>query len=182
MELSILSDHWKKLEAEERTDSEVYRIVNSTEEILWSRNVEYIKAMQEALKESSLDEEAGLINRVMQEQRESDNRSKKAREDSIIRFTRQTMEEASQELHETFENALGALAEEASSDVVQAELAAMKEAIQEFTENFAERLGLSSSLKTIAEDYNEVEISGNTPRGVLNDLFSRYPKTNEVKG
>jgi hypothetical protein len=182
MELSIISDHWKNLEAEERTQSEVYRMVNSTEDILWSRNVEYIKAMQEALKESNLDEEAGLINRVMQEQRESDRRSKQAQEDSIIRFTRQKMDEVSEELQETFDKALGALAEEARSDVVQAELAAMREAIQEFTENFAERLGLSSSLKTIAEDYTEVEISGNTPRGVLNDLVSRYPKTNEIKG
>ncbi|MBL8098139.1 MAG: SLATT domain-containing protein [Anaerolineales bacterium] len=182
MELSIISDHWKNLDAEERTQSEVYRMVNSTEEILWSRNVEYIKAMQEALKESGLDEEASLINRVIQEQRESDKRSKQNREDSIIRFTKQKMDEASEELQETFDNALGKLAEEASSDVVQAELAAMRQAIQTLAGNIAERLGLSTSLQSIAEEYEEVEISGQTPQGVLNDLISRYPKTNEIKG
>jgi acyl carrier protein phosphodiesterase len=182
MELSIISDHWKNLDPEERTQSEVYRMVNSTEEILWSRNVEYIKAMQEALKESGLDEEASLINRVIQEQRESDKRSKQNREDSIIRFTKQKMDEASEELQETFDNALGKLAEEASSDVVQAELAAMRQAIQTLAGNIAERFGLSTSLQSIAEEYEEVEISGQTPQGVLNDIISRYPKTNEIKG
>ncbi|MBX3038088.1 MAG: SLATT domain-containing protein [Anaerolineales bacterium] len=182
MELSIISDHWKNLDPEERTQSEVYRMVNSTEEILWSRNVEYIKAMQEALRDSNLDEEASLINRVIQEQRESDKRSKQNREDSIIRFTKQKMDEASEELQETFDNALGKLAEEASSDVVQAELAAMRQAIQTLAGNIAERLGLSTSLQSIAEEYEEVEISGQTPQGVLNDLISRYPKTNEIKG
>lgn len=182
MEFNIISDHWKNLEAEERTQSEVYRMVNSTEEILWSRNVEYIKAMQEALKESNLDEEASLINRVIQSQDASDKSTKKNREDSIIRFTEQKMEDASKKLHETFEEALGSLAEEASSDIVQAELQAMRDAIEEFSDRIAEKIGLSSSLKSIAEDYEEVEISGTTPRSVLNDLFSRYPKSNEVKG
>ncbi|NJN80736.1 MAG: SLATT domain-containing protein, partial [Anaerolineales bacterium] len=84
MELSIISDHWKNLEAEERTRSEFYKMVNSAEDILWSRNVEYIKAMQEALKDSSLDEEASLINRVIQEQRDADRRFKKSMEDAVV--------------------------------------------------------------------------------------------------
>ncbi|NOH02224.1 MAG: SLATT domain-containing protein [Chloroflexi bacterium] len=182
MELSIISDHWKNLEAEERTKTEVYRMVNSTEDVLWSRNVEYIKAMQEALKESSPDEEASLINRVIQEQRESDRRLRKGMEDAVVGYTAESMKEAADSLTEKFEEALGTLAEEAASDVVQAELAAMKDALREFTENIAERLGLSSSLEEIAGEYKDVEISGNTPRPVLNNLLARYPKTTEAKG
>lgn len=182
MELSIISDHWKNLEAEERTDTEFYKMVKSAEEILWSRNVEYIKAMQEALQESNLDEEARLINRVIDEQRDVDRRLKQSFEDSIVGMVTEKLDEGHETLSETFEEALNNLAEEASSEIVQAELAAMREAIQEFTERLSEKLGLSTSLETIAEDYREVEISGQTPQGVLNDLLSRYPKTNEIKG
>jgi hypothetical protein len=67
---------------------------------------------------------------------------------------------------------------------VQAELAAMQEAIQETAQNIAERIGLSlaSSLKAIQAEFDGVEIGGNTPPSVLNDLMSRYPKTTEAKG
>ncbi|MBK9210166.1 MAG: hypothetical protein IPL71_18470 [Anaerolineales bacterium] len=51
MELDILASHWLNLEEDERTQTEFYKMVNGTEEILWSQNVEYIKSMQEALKE-----------------------------------------------------------------------------------------------------------------------------------
>lgn len=182
IELGIISDHWKNLEAEERTQSEVNRMVRATEDMLWSRNVEYIKAMQEALKDSSLDEEAKLINNVIQEQREADQRFRNSLTDAVVNQTTETMDKVTGDLSEQFEEILGTLAEEASSDVVQAELAAMREAIQEFSEQIAERFGLSNSLQKIADDYKEVDVSGDTPRGVLNDLLSRYPKTNEVKG
>lgn len=182
MELTIIADHWKNLQGMERTQSEFYNMVSSTEDILWSRNVEYIKAMQEALKESSLDEEASLINRVIQEQREADRAFKKSIDDAIVNYTSEVMEETSETLTRKFEETLGSLAEEASSDVVQAELEAMKDAIVDFAEELAEKLGLSSALQSIAEEYKDVDVSGNTPTGVLNDLMSRYPKTNEVKG
>jgi hypothetical protein len=182
MELGIISDHWKNLEAEERTRTEVNRMVRATEDMLWSRNVEYIKAMQEALKDSSLDEEASLINRVIEEQREADRRFRKGIEDVVVGETTEAMESASEKLTEAFEEAFGSLAEEASSDVVQAELAAMREAIQNFGEQIARRFGLSTSLQTIAEDYKDVDVSGDTPRGVLNSLLARYPKSGEVKG
>lgn len=180
MELGIISDHWKNLEAQERTQTEVNKMVRATEDVLWSRNVEYIKAMQEALRDSSLDEEANLINRVIQQQNETDRQMRKQREDAIVNQTSETMEKVSGDLGEQFEEIVGTLAEEASSDIVQAELAAMKEKIEEFTENL--RLGLSTSLSEIAEDYKGVDVGVNTPRDVLNGLLSRYPKTGEVKG
>ncbi|NWF64075.1 MAG: SLATT domain-containing protein [Chloroflexi bacterium] len=182
MELSIISDHWKNLEAEERTQTEVNRMVRATEDVLWSRNVEYIKAMQEALRESSLDEEASLINRIIQEQRESDQRFRKSLEDAVVAQTSQALGETREDLSEQFGEILGTLAEEASSDVVQAELAAMQAALQEFSRQAAQRFGLSNSLNAIQEDYQEVEIGSHTPREVLNQLLARYPKTDEVKG
>jgi hypothetical protein len=178
LELNIIADHWKNLEGEERTQTEFYKMVEATEDMLWSRNVEYIKAMQEALKESNLEKEASLINRVIDEQREADRRLKKSMEDSVVGETVQSLNESTETLGETLDDAMGSLAEEASSNIVQAELAAMKDVIEEL----AGKMGLSSSLKSIAEEYDEVEIDKDTPRSVLNDVMSRYPKTNEVNG
>jgi len=183
LELNILFDHWKNLEGEERNQTEFYKTVRSTEDILWGQNVEYIKAMQEALRDSDLEEEASLVNRVIKEQRDSDRRFREGITDAMGDFARESMLETEQTLTESFKSALGTLAEEASSDLVQAELAAMKEAAQDVVENIAERFGgLSSALKAIKEEFEGVEISGNTPPSVLNDLMSRYPKTTDVKG
>jgi hypothetical protein len=183
LELNILFDHWKNLEGEERNQSEFYKTVRSTEDILWGQNVEYIKAMQEALRDSDLEEEASLVNRVIKEQRESDLRFKKGIADAMGDFTRESMLETEETLTETFKSALGSLAEEASSELVQAELAAMKDAIQAAAQNVAERIGgLSSSIKAIQAEFDGVEIGADTPPSVLNDLMSRYPKTTDAKG
>jgi signal transduction histidine kinase len=180
MELTILYDHWKNLKPGQKTPSEFYKMVRSTEDILWGQNVEYIKAMQEALKESDLEEEASLVNRVIKEARESDRRLKQSMEDAVVELTRDRLREGEEEMSDTFEEALTTLAEEASSEIVQAELAAMREAIQNFVENA--RKGLSSSLEEIAEDYKDINVGTDTPRDVLNNLLARYPKTSEVKG
>jgi hypothetical protein len=182
LELSIISDHWVNLDTESRTQSEFYSMVQATEDMLWSRNVEYIKAMQEALKESSLDEEAALINRIIQEQRASDRRTKREMEDAMVDHTTKTMDEASTKITDAFKATLGTLTEEASSEVVQAELAAMRQAVQEMAETISNKLGLSSALDQIKEEFQDVDISADTPMSVLNDLLSRYPTTEEVKG
>ncbi len=182
LELNILSDHWKNLEGEERNQTEFYKIVRSTEDILWSQNVEYIKAMQEALREADLEEEASLITRVIKEQRESDRRFKEGIADAVVDQTRESMTETEETLTESYKSALGTLAEEASSDLVRAELAAMREAIQDAIENISERMGLSSSVQAIHDEFAGVEINSNTPMSVLNDLMSRYPKTTDAKG
>lgn len=182
LELNILFDHWKNLEGEERDQTEFYKTVRSTEDILWSQNVEYIKAMQEALRDSDLEEEASLINRVIKEQRESDRRFRGAIADAVVDHTRESMQETEETLVETYKSTLGTLAEEASSDLVQAELAAMREAAQNAVENFSERIGLSSAMQAIHDEFAGVDIDANTPMSVLNDLMSRLPKTTEVKG
>lgn len=182
LELNILFDHWKNLEGEERNQTEFYKMVRSAEDILWSQNVEYIKAMQEALRDSDLEEEASLINRVIKEQRDSDRRFREGIVNAVGDFARDKLLETEETLTDNFKSTLGTLAEEASSEVVQAELAAMREAIQETLENVAERLGLSNVLEALKDEFDGVEISGNTPPTVLNDLMSRYPKTTDAKG
>jgi hypothetical protein len=96
--------------------------------------------------------------------------------DSIVDYTSKTMDESREKLEEHFDEAVGSLAEEASSELVQQELAAIGQAISaRFTK-------LSDSLKQISDEFADVDIGRDTPKEVLNDLLSRYPKTNDVKG
>lgn len=183
VELSVIYDHWLNLEPEERTESEFYRMVRSTEEVIWAQNIEYIKSQQEALKEADLDEEASLINRVVKESAESAKRTKKAMEDAMVDYTRETLENAEEKVEETFKAALGALAEEASSELVQQELAAMSKAVVEMAENAMERASsLTSSLANIAKEFAHIDIGRDTTKEELNAILARYPKTSDVKG
>ena len=175
MELMIIYDHWNILEPEERTEAEFLQMVKSTEDVLWSQNIEYIKSMQEVLAKETL-EEAELINDVLKKAVESDDAFKKHMRDSIVDYTSKSMDEARETLEEHFDEVLGSLAEEASSELVQQELAAIGQAIS------ARVTKLSDSLKQIADDFAGVDIGRDTPKEVLNDLLSRYPKTDNVKG
>jgi hypothetical protein len=182
MELTIVHDHWGNLEQEERTTVEFNRMVKATEDVLWGQNVEYIKSMQEALSDDSLEREASLVNRVIKESVESNERFQKAIEDAVVDQTQKSLAATEETLTDTFTSALGTLAEEASSELVQAELASMQAAIRNGAKNIAERMGLSSSLQAIQTEFNGVEINGNTPVSVLNELMSRLPKTTDAKG
>lgn len=182
MELTIVYDHWSNLEQEERTTMEFNKMVKSTEDVLWGQNVEYIKSMQEALSDESLEREASLINRVIKESVDSDQRLKKSIEDAVVEQTHQNMLASEEALTETFKSALGSLAEEASSELVQAELASMQNAVQDVAQKIVERIGLSSSLESIHAEFEGVDIGRDTPMSVLNNLMSRYPKTTDAKG
>lgn len=183
MELTILYDHWHNLESEERTDAEFYKMVRGCEDVLWAQNTEYIKSMQEALKDSDLEEEASLINRVIKESVESDARVKQSMRDSVVELTHETLLDAEETVEEEFKAALGSLAEEASSEIVQKELEAMRQAAVEMAENVMEKVSsLTSSLKDIAKEYADVEIGRETNPKKLNEILSRFPKTEDVKG
>jgi hypothetical protein len=186
MELMIIYDHWNILEPEERTDAEFFQMVKSTEDVLWSQNIEYIKSMQEVLARETL-EEAELINDVLKKAVETDAAFKQHMRDSVVSFTSQSMDEARETLEEHFDQTLGSLAEEASSELVQQELAAIEQAAQNAVAFAAEAVQagaarLSDSLKAIADEFSGVDIGRDTPKEVLNDLLSRYPTTEEVKG
>ena len=183
VELSVIYDHWINLEHEERTDAEFYRMVRSTEEILWNQNIEYIKSMQEALKESDLDEEAGLINRVFKESVDSAERTKQAMADAIVDHTRETLEQTEEKVEETIKAALGSLAEEASSELVQQELEAMSKAVIEMAETAMEKASsLKSSLADIAKEFAHIDVGRDTSKEELNAILARYPKSSDVKG
>ena len=175
MELTIIYDHWNTLEPEERTDAEFFQMVKSTEDVLWSQNIEYIRSMQEVLAKETL-EEAELVNDVLKKAVETDAAFKQHMRDSVVNYATQGMDETRETLEEHVNQALGSLAEEASSELVQQELAAIGQAVS------ARVTKLSDSLKQIADEFSGVDIGRDTPKEVLNDLLSRYPTTEEVKG
>jgi hypothetical protein len=163
------------LEPEERTDAEVFQMVKSTEDVLWNQNIEYIKSMQEVLAQETL-EEAELVNDVLKKAVETDEAFKQHMRDSVVSYAAKSMDETRETLEDHFDETLGSLAEEASSELVQQELAAMGQAISSRVTR------LSDSLKQIADEFADVDIGRDTPKEVLNDLLSRYPTTDEVKG
>lgn len=186
VELMVIYDHWHNLEPEERTEAEFIRMVRSTEDLLWSQNVEYIKSMQEALASTQL-EEAKLLDDLLQRAVQSDRALKQSMRDSLVDFTSASMNESRESLGETFKETLGTLAEEASSELVQKELAAMQAAASEAAASAAQAVGaqasrLTGALNDIAREFAGVKIGKETPSAVLNSMISRYPPTPEVKG
>ena len=85
--------------------------------------------MQEALTDDSLEREASLVNRVIKESVDSDQRFKQAIAEAVVEQTEKSLAASEATLTETFEAALGTLAEEASSELVQAELADRKSVV-----------------------------------------------------
>lgn len=183
LELTSLYDHWLNLEPEERTTAEFYKMVRGCEEVLWAQNTEYIKSMQEALRDASLEEEANLVNQVVKESVEAAERTRQAMREGLLGFAQETLAEAEQKVDETFKAVLGSLAEEASSEIVQKELEAMGKAVVATAENVRERASaFTSSLVQIAEEFAHIEIGRDTTKEELNAILARYPKTNDVKG
>jgi len=183
MELTLLYNHWQNLEPEERTATEVQKTVLSCERILWAQNREYIRSMQEALREADLEKDAALINQVIKESADSAERAKEKMHENIIETHQGFLVETEQKLDATAQTVLGTLAAEASSEIVQKELDAMGQAISEKIEDVMERASsFVSSITQVKEEYSHVEISKDTTMEELNTILAKYPKTNEVKG
>lgn len=183
LDLTSLYDHWLNLEPEEHTTAEFYKMVRGCEDVLWAQHTEYIKSMQEALRDARLEEDAGLINRVIRESVESAKRTKQAMRESIVEATQEFIEETEQNIDETFRAALGTLVEDASSELVQQELDAMGKAVAEAGETMKERASsLTSSLQQIAQEFADVDIGRDTAKEELNTILARFPKTQEIKG
>lgn len=182
VELMIIYDHWTNLEEEERTEIENIKMVKETEKILWNQNMEYIRSMQEALSDAAL-EEADLVNQVLQNAVESDKRFKQELRNSIVNQTDKTLREAEETLIETFEEALGTIVEEASSDLVQQELAAMADAASQAVENIVGRVSkVRSAIDDIAAEFGHIDFNADTPISDVHAVLQRFPKTGEVKG
>lgn len=95
LELTIITDHWNNLEPEERTNAEYYQMVQSTESILWSQNVEYIKSMQEALTAAKSGEE-NLVTQVLKQSVEEDQEAKQALADPDVEGTQSALTQSDQ--------------------------------------------------------------------------------------
>lgn len=183
LELTSLYDHWMNLEPEERTNTEFYKTVRGCEEVLWAQNTEYIKSMQEALRDQDLEDEASLINRVIRESVESAERTKQAMREDLVAFTEEQLQGAEEKVEETFKAVLGTLAEEASSEIVQKELEAMSKAVIEAAENMRENTSaFTASLAQTAQEFSHIDIGRDTSKEELNAILARYPKTSDVKG
>ena len=183
LELTSVHDHWLNLEPEERTTAQFYRMVRATEEVLWSQNIEYIRSQQEALKESDLDENAGLVNRTIKESDESEARMKETLQGSILELAEDTPEETKEGVQTSFKEMLGSLVADASSKIVQQELGEMEKSISEAVKTVTEQtLPLTASLQQIAQEFADVEIGRDTTKEQLNVVLERMPKTQDVKG
>jgi SMODS and SLOG-associating 2TM effector domain 1 len=183
VELSILYNHWQNLEPEERTASEFEKMVLSSERVLWTQNREYIRSMQEALREADLEKDAAFINQVIKDSADSAERAKEKMHENIIETYEGFLAETEQKIDQTAQTVLSTLAEEASSEIVQKELEAMGEAISEKIEDVREHASaFVASITQVREEFKHVEVGKDTTMEELNVILERYPKTNEVKG
>lgn len=182
VELMAIYDHWTNLEPEERTQTEFHKMVQGTENLLWSENVEYIKSMQEALSEAGT-EEAELVTKVVNASREADARFRKSVRESLTAYGVEAVEKTEKALTESVKNVIGSLAEDAASEIVQQELEAMGQAAVETVQAVVRRsAGLRETIQQVAEEFSGVEIDKETPAGVLHSMISRYPTTGDLKG
>jgi hypothetical protein len=187
LELTAVYNHWMNLEPEQRTPAEFNAMVQGTENILWAQNTEYINFMQEALKDASLQQEAALVDKVIEESEQSAQRMKQAMQDELVGFTKETLGNVEQGVQQTFQGVLGSLAEEASSEVVQQELQAMGQAVVNAVSTTVDGMRdrastMRSSLAEIVQDFAHVDVGKDTSQEELNTILARYPKTNELKG
>lgn len=183
LELMIIHDHWQNLDDYQRTEAEFYSMVENTEKLLWSQNVEYIKSMQETLTKVGKADES-LVDGILKKSIEADARFKKEINDAVLAQTDKSMKEGEKVLTDTFKETLATLAEEVNSPLVQAELAAIEKAATEAMQNIVEAAtgNFTASLQAIADEFKDVNVSGDTPVSVLNSLITRYPTTAEPKG
>lgn len=183
VELRILSNRWRNMSEDMRNDKqEIKKIFSKTEAALWNQNMEYIRAMQEGLQKASLDDEAEPVKTIVENQVKSTEQQVQKTNAVIVNEAAKSLDTAEHVITEAAEEAVGSLAAEAASDLVQAELNSISNAIQESLEHLSDSLGLTSALEKVKSDFEGIEIDRNTPRSVVNDLMSRFPKTPEPKG
>jgi hypothetical protein len=91
LELNLLRDHWLSLSPLERNPAEFLKMVRSTEKVLWSQNVQFISAMQEAMEEAEAEQEK-MVEEMIEMSQEVVGRV----QEEILEEARRSMEEAAQ--------------------------------------------------------------------------------------
>jgi DNA-binding transcriptional MerR regulator len=187
LELTILKDHWLNLSTNERTATEFYKLVRDCEEVLWAQNTEYIKSMQEALRDHSFEEDANLVNNIVTKLDQQAQQTKQAMADHVDQVAGKILEEGGQRVEQTFQTTANTLADEFMSEVVQKELDSMSQAVTQAAGNLIERASagtssLNSILPHIAQAHSDVEVGRDTSKEELNQILASLPKTGELKG
>lgn len=183
LELTILHNRWQSLEMEERTLAEFEKMVLGCERVLSTQTREYIKSMQDALREADLEKDAAFITERIRSSVDSAERAKEKMHENIVEIHEETLKATEQKIDQTAKAVLGTLAEEASSEIVQKELEAMGKALTETFGDMMDRASsFVSSIAQVKEEHEHVEITKDTTVEDLNTILAKYPKTNEVKG
>jgi hypothetical protein len=175
LELTLLYDHWKNLEPEERTETEFFKMVQTTEELLWSQNIEYIKAMQEALS-SMKDEKENLVTQTIKESIKADADFKAGITQTLVSNVREELQKTQQVIEEEFEQAVGSISADLASERAQQELQQVLAASGLMVS------ALQNKFKSIAEEFAGIEFGKETPKEILHARMSKYPSTGELKG
>ncbi len=187
VELSIIYNHWQNVvPAElkpEELEQEFEKMVLSCERVLWTQNREYIRSMQDALRDADLEKDAAFIKEVIKESADSAERAKEKMHENISEMHQEFLVKTEKQLDDTAQAVLGSLMEDASSEIVQKELEAMGRAITEVVDNVRDRASsFVSSIAQVKEEHEHVEITKDTTVEELNTILEKYPKTNDVKG
>lgn len=175
LELSLLYDHWQNLEPEEKTEAEFFRTVRTTEELLWNQNIEYIKAMQEALSSMKEDEE-DLVKQAIDESIKADAAFKAGIARQAANHLNEELTEATETLEEDFDQTLGSLSSNLASERAQEELSNI------LATSGAMVSALNEKIKNVAEEFAGIEFDKETPKEVLHAKMSKFPTTGELKG
>lgn len=183
VELTVLYDHWKNIPPDARKGKEFERMVNGSESVLWAQHVEFIQSMQEVLRRQSLEDEARLATELQEKAVETAKDMQDGMREAALEATSQALDSAKDQVVEEFKATLGTLAEEASSELVQQELAAMRDAITDVVESVVgDKDSIFASLSKIAEKFSNTDVGRDTTKEELNRILAEYPKTGEVKG
>jgi hypothetical protein len=183
LELSILRDHWQNLSPQQKANPlEFQGLVNGCENVLWAQNTEYIKAMQDVLKDNNLEEQAKLVNESIDTMQTTYQSTTQTIQESTIQVMHQAADDTGEMVQSTYQATLDTLRED-GSEMLQKQLDSASEAVTQAAENFIARIpNLTSVVEQIAQDYSHVDVGRDTSKEQLNEILARYPKTGEVKG
>ncbi len=185
MELTLLYDRWKRLQPDARNGKEFEMMVDKCESVLWAQQREYTRMQQEVVQESQkeIQEKAKLAEDLLAKAQETTKAAEKEVREAVYDAASQAMDTGAEKMVEEFKATLGTLAEEASSELVQQELEAMRNAITDVVESVVgDRSSLFTSLAKIAEQFSNTDVGRDTTKEELNLILAEYPKTGEVKG
>ena len=183
LELSILRDHWLNLTPEQKvTPLEFEGLVNGCERVLWAQNTEYIKAMQDVLKDNNLEEQAKIAIEGTDKMVSTYQETTRSIQERTIQMAGQTADDARDIIEGSYQETLDSLQQD-GSELLQKQLDSASQAVLDAAENLVARVPtLTSVLGQIAQDYSHVEVGRDTSKEQLNEILARYPKTGELKG